>query len=50
MRAVKPKTKRSNSITKNATSIGHGGMEEKELLQVLREVKNGNFSVRMPID
>ena len=27
-----------------------GSLDNKELLKVLMEVKNGNFSVRMPID
>src|SRR5436309_3530123 len=26
------------------------GLDTKELLQVLKEVRNGNFTVRMPID
>src|SRR6185295_6688691 len=52
-----PKVSRKNKITTPAKEVADSEIPEttdaidpKELLQVLMEVKNGNFAVRMPID
>src|SRR5215469_4247988 len=49
------KSRSSRSISKSAKVISnhspnHDSLDERELLRVLTEVRNGNFSVRMPID
>ncbi|GAA4465957.1 HAMP domain-containing protein [Nibrella saemangeumensis] len=37
-------------LLSRATATERGGLDERELLGVLSEVRNGNFRVRMPID
>ena len=47
----KASEKASNGKPSLANAIGADDkLDERELLQVLSEVRNGNFSVRMPID
>ena len=51
--AIIKKTNGTNGKHKNKAStngVNHNELDAHELLRVLSEVKNGNFSVRMPID
>ena len=51
--AIIKKTNGANGKPKNKIStngITHNELDAQELLRVLSEVRNGNFSVRMPVD
>jgi HAMP domain-containing protein/signal transduction histidine kinase/DNA-binding response OmpR family regulator len=42
--------KRSNGKSKKPAGLFEEELDSKELLRILSEVRNGNFSVRMPVD
>ena len=48
--AAAPRRVASNSKKILIDNLDSESLDERELLQVLTEVKNGNFTVRMPID
>ncbi len=56
-KSIKKTTRKTKSKTNGSLSNGKAGnvagedyLDSKELLKILSEVKNGNFSVRMPVD